>query len=155
MRKTIRTAWPGLVILPLAVLQFGAAPALAQEAGARLKARFLDHVTTELDLDREQREALEEIFDRTIERRRQLARDGLALRGRIRDALSRPTTPDETFRELTEALIQQRIREAESLSWQREELARILTPRQTLRFILMQQRVARRVENALRNRGRR
>lgn len=159
MRRFIR---PGIV---LALLASAAAspvraqqpdrPPPAQEREGRVMQMFLDHATMELDLSVEQRETLGRILRETFQRRARLAEEGRQLQRRTRQALSDPATEGAAFERLGQATLALKQRELELLEWQRGRLLESLTPRQTLRFMLMQERLARRIETMRRDRERR
>ena len=112
----------------------------------RLVERFLDLATVELNLSVAQREALGGIMEETSQRRRDLGRAQVQLRRDIQRALSDPATESETFARLIERRFELQARGLELQRWQRERIGQALTPRQTLRFMLMQERLAQRVE---------
>jgi hypothetical protein len=124
-----------------------------QQAQDRLIERFLEHATTELDLTAEQRDNLRVVLRETMDRRGRLARDQAQLRREIGEALSDPTTNDETFRRLSNEVLDVKRQEVELLGWQERQLLDVLTARQTLRFMLMQQQLARRIEDLRRERA--
>ena len=128
-------------------------PGQTREVQARLTRRFLDHATSELNLSVKQRGDLESVLQETMKRRRGLAERQFRLRREIREALSDPSTGDGEFRRLAEEATATRRRELELLEWQNERLAEVLTPRQALRFVIMQERLARQVQNMRRGRG--
>lgn len=146
----MRSVW--LILVMTVVLPGAALPASAQEPGRRLKERFLDHATAELALSSQQRDRLSGLFDRVMERRRELAREQFQLRRRISEALSEPSTPDQDFSRLSARIAELKRAEADLIEWQRGEVAAVLSPRQALRFFLLQQRLAERIE-AARSRG--
>lgn len=126
------------------------------EAGeGRLLRMFLDHATIELDLTGEQRDGLARVLRETFARRARLAREGRELQRGIRAALSDPSTADEDFQRLSQAGLDLKRRELELLAWQRQRVGEVLAPRQTLRFLLMQEQLARRIEAMRRDRARR
>ncbi len=128
-------------------------PGQTREVQARLTRRFLDHATSELNLSVEQRDGLESVLQETMKRRRGLAERQFRLRREIREAFSDPSTGDGEFRRLAEEATATRRRELELLEWQNERLAQVLTPRQALRFVMMQERLAQQVRNMRRSRG--
>lgn len=132
-----------------------ASSAGAQEGQGRLLQMFLDHATIELDLTAEQRDGLAQALRETFARRTRLAREGRELQRGIRAALSDPSTADEDFRRLSQASLDLKRRELELLAWQRERVGGVLAPRQTLRFLLMQEQLARRIQAMRRDRERR
>lgn len=127
-------------------------PGQTQEAQARLTRRFLDHATSELNLSVEQRGGLESVLQETMKRRRELAERQFRLRRQIREALSDPSTEDGEFRRLAEEATAIKRQELELLEWQNGRLAEVLTPRQALRFSIMQERLARQVQSMRRGR---
>lgn len=154
-------------VLILASALAGVAPAFSQTAAdragregrpqqgqERLIETFLDHATTELNLDVEQRSGLEQVLRETMDRRGELARSQAQLRREIREALSDPATADEDFRRLAGAILDVRRQEVELLDWQEGRLLEVLTPRQTLRFMLIQQQLAQRIDDVRKNRNR-
>lgn len=139
-----------------------AAGAEAQEASARgqddplmqgrLIERFLDMATTQLNLTVEQREGLNRVLREAAERRSALGRGQRELQGAIQHALADPATPEEQFAQLSQRMLELQ-REGHQLQvWQRERLAEILTPRQVLRFMLLQEHLVRRIEEMRENR---
>jgi hypothetical protein len=126
---------------------------LAQEAQERLIEMFLDRATIDLNLSAEQRGELEGVLRETMERRGELGRRQLQLHREIRESLADPATPDDRFRALTEAILSAKRDEVELLAWQRERLLEALTPRQTLRYLLLQQQLAERIERMRRKRA--
>jgi hypothetical protein len=162
MWKSKRRAAILVVVLPLvnSALAFGqsaSGPAgrseSVQQAQERLIERFLDHATTELNLTVEQRDNLGVVLRETMDRRGQLAREQAQLRREIGEALSDPTTGDGTFRRLSDEVLDVKRQEVELLGWQEGRLLDVLTARQTLRFMLMQQQLARRIEDMRRERA--
>jgi hypothetical protein len=154
-------------ILALAAALAGPSPVISQQAAQprgqdrstqhgqeRVIQMFLDHSTTELDLTVEERAGLERVLRETMSRRTELARSQAQLRRRIREALSDPATPDEDFRRLAGEILAVRRKEIELLDWQEGRLFEVITPRQTLRFMLLQQQLAQRVEAMRRDRNR-
>ena len=160
MRRFIR---PGIVLAllasaaasPVRAQQPDRPPPAGQEREGRVMQMFLDHATVELDLSVEQRETLARILRETFQRRARLAEEGRRLQRRVREALSDPATEGTTFERLGQATLALKQRELELLEWQRGRLLESLTPRQTLRFMLMQERLARRIETMRRDRERR
>ncbi len=88
----------------------------------------------------------------TLDRRRELAREGIRLRREARGALAEPETPGDRFRQLMDASMDLRRRELELLAWQQARLLETLSPRQTLRFLHLQERLAQRIEQLRRER---
>lgn len=147
----MRSAW---MILVMMLVTLGTAlPTPAQQSGRPLKERFLDHATAELALSSDQRDRLDELFDRAMERRRDLVREQFQLRRQISEALSDPSTPDLEFTRLSARIAELKQAEADLIEWQRNELSTILRPRQALRFFLLQQRLAERIQDARRRGG--
>ena len=85
-------------------------------------------------------------------RRADLARRQTALARDIQDALSDPSTADAAFRDLVDRNMALRREGVELLQWQQGRLAGFLTSRQSLRFMLMQDRLAQRIEEMRRAR---
>ena len=154
-------------ILALAAALAGPSPVLSQQAvqppgqerptrqgQERVIEMFLDHATAELDLTVEERDGLERVLRETMTRRTELAQSQVKLRRRVREALSDPTTPDPDFRRLAREILAVRRQEIELLEWQEGMLLEVITPRQTLRFMLLQQQLAQRVEAMRRDRNR-
>lgn len=121
----------------------GAWPQGGQE---RLIEIFLDHATAELNLTLEQRTQLGVVLSETMDRRAELARTQFQLHREIREALSNPATEDDQFRRLTDAILAVKRQEVDLLDWQEGRLLEVLTPRQTLRFMMLQQQLAQRIE---------
>lgn len=152
----MRARWIAPFVCLLALLIGPAPEGLAQDREGeatnqrmqegRLVERFLDLATMELNLSVEQREALVRIMEETSQRRRDLGRAETQLRRDIQRALSDPATQSETFARLIERRFELQARGLELQRWQQERIAQALTPRQTLRFMLMQERLAQRVE---------
>ena len=150
----------GWAVAACSLLALGAASGASAQEGAgrsegRLLRMFLDHATVELDLTREQRDGLGRILRETFARRTRLAREGRELQRAVRSALADPSTGDESFRRLSQASLDLKRRELELLAWQRERVEGVLAPRQTLRFLLMQAQLARRIEAMRHDRERR
>jgi hypothetical protein len=125
-----------------------------QQAQQRVVEMFLDHATAELNLTAEQRSGLEVALQETMDRRGELARNQQQLRREIRDALSDPETADDEFRRLADASLMLKRQEVELLGWQQDRLLEELTPRQSLRFMLLQEQLAQRIQAMRRERGR-
>ena len=125
-----------------------------QQAQQRVIEMFLDHATAELNLTAEQRSGLEVALRETMDRRGELARNHQQLRREIRDALSDPATADDEFRRLAAASLMLKRQEVELLDWQQNRLLEELTPRQSLRFMLLQEQLAQRIQAMRRERGR-
>jgi Spy/CpxP family protein refolding chaperone len=125
-----------------------------QEGQERLIKTFLDHATVELNLTEEQRSGLEGVMRESMQRRGELSRNQVRLRREIMDALANPSTGDGEFNRLAESSLQLKRREVELMHWQQQRLTEVLTPRQALRFMLMQERLAQRIEAMRRNRNR-
>jgi len=132
----------------------GPPPAREQEQReqSRLLEMFLDQATIELDLSAEQRQGLQRALRETFVRRARLAREGRELQRSIREALADPSSDDAVFERLSEASLDLKRRELDLLDWQRGRLAEVLTARQTLRFMLMQEQLARRIQAMRRDR---
>lgn len=126
----------------------------AQQGQERVIEMFLDHATAELNLTVEQRAGLDGVLRETMGRRAELGRSQAQLRRQVRDALSDPATADAEFRRLAGAILDIRRQEIELLDWQEGRLLDVLTPRQTLRFMLLQQQLAQRVEQMRKERNR-
>lgn len=154
-------------IFALTMVLAGPSPGLSQQAAQprgqdpstrqgqeRVIEIFLDHATAELGLTVEQRAGLESVLRETMSRRTELARSQAQLRRRIREGLSDPATPDQDFRSLAGEILDVRRQEIELLEWQEGRLLEVITPRQTLRFMLLQQQLAQRVEAMRRDRNR-
>lgn len=118
----------------------------------RLIDAFVDRATAELNLTGAEREQLENVLRETLERRARLARRQQELRHEIQGALSDPNSEDGEFRRLTDLVLEVKRDEMELAAWQRDSLLEFLTPRQTLRFMLMQQQLAQRVDEVRRKR---
>ena len=119
---------------------------------AQLVERLLDYATAELNLTVEQRDGLGSVLTETMEKRRALARNQSQLNHQIREALSDPSTAAEEFQRLAGASLSMRREGLELIAWQQGRLREILTPRQSLRFLMMQDRLARRIEEVRRDR---
>jgi hypothetical protein len=144
---------------PPAVLSQSAAQPRGQERSAqqgqeRVIEMFLDHATAELNLTVGQRSDLDRVLRETMGRRAELARSQTQVRRQVREALSDPATGDQRFRRLTGAILDVRRQEIELLDWQQGRLFDVLTPRQTLRFMLLQQQLAQRIEEMRKDRDR-
>lgn len=145
----------GLATLLMALGAVGLASAQEPDAPpneGRLMEMFLDHATRELDLTTEQRTGLRRVLQETFARRALLAREARELRHGIQDALSDPETDDAAFQRLSAAILDLKRRELELLDWQRDRLAEVLRSRQALRFMLMQEQLAQRIESMRRDR---
>jgi hypothetical protein len=117
-----------------------------RQRSAQLVQAFVDQATIELGLTSEQRSGLEDVLDETLERRYDLGRRQLELQRRIREALADPQRDDAEIRRLADSVLVLKRQEVELLSWQQRRLDAILSPRQALRFLLMQERLAQRIE---------
>lgn len=104
---------------------------------AQIAQRFLNHVATELQLDADGRNRLEQHLRQTAARRRALAVEAVQLRGELLRAARDEKTTDAELTRLIEQMT--RLRSQEDSLWRsdQEALRRILTPRQHARFILM------------------
>ncbi len=155
------------MILALALALAGPPPVLSQTTGQprgqersappgqeRVIDMFLDHATAELNLTVEQRAGLDRVLRETMGRRAELGAAQAQVRRQVREALSDPATGDDEFRRLAGAILDVRRQEIELLDWQEDRLFEVLTPRQTLRFMLLQQQLAQRVEEMRRERNR-
>ncbi len=120
----------------------------------RLIEMFLDHATAELNLTVEQRAGLEVALRETMARRAELSRGQFQLRRQIGETLANPASGDDEFRRLSEASLALKRQEVELLHWQQQRLLQVLTPRQSLRFMLLQERLAQRIEAMRRERRR-
>ncbi len=129
-------------------------PGETPQQAERLIQMFLDHATAELNLTVEQRAGLEVALRETMARRVELSRDQFQLRRRIGETLANPASGDDDFRRLSEASLALKRREVELLHWQQQRLTQVLTPRQALRFMLLQERLAQRIEAMRRERAR-
>jgi Spy/CpxP family protein refolding chaperone len=98
--------------------------------------RFIDQLTRELRLDAEQRTQTERVLRDGAGRRRELMHSSGELRARLHRALRSNTTTDAEFLRLVTE--QEALRQRESDLWRREqdELARVLTPRQRVHFLV-------------------
>jgi len=114
----------------------------AQPGQERVIEMFLDHATAELSLTVEQRAGLDRVLRETMGRRAELGGAQAQVRRQVREALSDPATGDDEFRRLAGAILDVRRQEIELLDWQEDRLFEVLTPRQTLRFMLLQQQLA-------------
>lgn len=126
----------------------------APQGQERVIKMFLDHATAELDLTVEQRAGVERVLRETMTRRAELARSQARLRREVREALSDPSTADQEFQRLAGGILEVRRREIDLLEWQEGRLLEVITPRKTLRFMLLQQELAQRVEAMRRERSR-
>lgn len=141
-------------VLSQSAAEAGGQERLGQQGQERVIEAFLDHATAELNLTVEQRSGLEQVLRETMGRRAELARSQAQVRRQVRDALSDPATADQEFRRLAGAILDVRREEIELLDWQEARLFEVLTPRQTLRFMLLQQQLAQRVEDMRKERNR-
>lgn len=126
----------------------------APQGQERVVEMFLDHATAELDLTVEQRAGLERVLRETMTRRTELAQSQARLRRDVREALSDPATADQEFRRLAGGILDVRRQEIDLLEWQEGRLLEVMPPRKTLRFMLLQQELAQRVEAMRRDRNR-
>ncbi len=108
--------------------------------------RFLNLATSELNLTVEQRSSLGAILQEVAEQRRELGRGQMELQRDIQAALTDPATEEGTFAALANRRFEIQRQGIALQERQRERVAEVLTARQTLRFILMQERLARRIE---------
>ena len=154
MRKT-RLAFA--IVAGLALAPWAGPAARAQEqdtarAGAEadrraaLLRRFFDGMARELDLSPEQRAQLEPEMRAMQEERAALLREQRELRREMQEAARRGELDDETARRLLDRAAQLKAREAELWRRDQERLGRTLSPRQRLRLLMMQERMAQRVQ---------
>ncbi|MBI4512619.1 MAG: hypothetical protein HY702_00775 [Gemmatimonadetes bacterium] len=116
-----------------------------RELRAELMDRFLDRVSRELELNEEQRARLAEEFRGIQERRRGLVAEQERLRRELHELASRGALTDGEARRLLDRAAGLKAREAELWREEQERLGRVLTPRQQLHFLVMQERFAQRV----------
>ena len=150
------------------VLVFGVFPAIAQaqrpaqpgqqrqrreELEAQIVQRFLNHVATELQLDAAARGRLEQHLRQTSARRRALAQNTVELRGHLLRAVRDESTPDSEFTRLIQEMTKLRTQEDEMWKSDQESLARILSPRQHARFVIMWIRFNEQIRDAAMRRG--
>ena len=86
------------------------------------------------------------VLQEASERRRGLGRRQMQLRRDISQALADPTTEASEFTRLAERFLTLQHEGLEIQEWQRDRVLEVLTPRQTLRFMLLQERLARRIQ---------
>lgn len=136
----------GLVLATLLVhvLVSAQTPATPQQERQRreqletqIAARFLNHVATELQLDADARNRLEQHLRQTAPSRRSLAQKTVELRGTMLRAVREPSTPDAEFTRLISEMTRLRDQEEDMWKSDQESLSRILTPRQHARFVVM------------------
>ena len=120
---------------------------------AQIAQRFLNHVATELQLDADGQNRLEQHLRQTASRRRALAVEAVQLRGNLLRAARDENTTDAELTRLIDQMT--RLRSQEDSLWRsdQEALRRILTPRQHARFILMWIRFNEQVRDAAMRRG--
>ena len=99
--------------------------------------RFLNHAATELRLEGDRRDRLEQHLRESGPRRRALAQNTVHLRGQMLRAVRDENTPDAELTRLINEMT--RLRDQEESLWKsdQEALSRILTPRQHARFVIM------------------
>lgn len=147
--------WLGLVASPAhAQIPDEEGPGGTPQQAERLIQMFLDHATAELNLTVDQRSGLEVALRETMARRVELSRAQFQLRRQIGETLANPASGDDEFNRLSEASLALKRKEVELLHWQQQRLSQVLTPRQALRFMLLQERLAQRIEAMRRERGR-
>lgn len=98
--------------------------------------RFVDQLSKELKLERDQHRAMERTLRVGAHRRRQLARASIELRGEMIRALRSDDTTDSEFTRLLAQQESLRLRENDLWTREQDELARILNPRQRAHFII-------------------
>jgi Spy/CpxP family protein refolding chaperone len=107
--------------------------------------RVAEGASRELDLPAPARAELERLLLEGNARRREFAREALALRMELGAAARDPSTPDGEFERILGALRDLRRREYEQTVRDEDALAAILTPRQraqvTLRLAMLQERI--------------
>jgi Spy/CpxP family protein refolding chaperone len=108
-----------------------------EELEAQIVQRFMNHVATELQLDASSRGRLESHLRQTAARRRALAQNTVELRGHLLRAARDESTPDSEFTRLINDMTRLRAQEDEMWKADQESLAKILTPRQHARFVMM------------------
>jgi hypothetical protein len=124
-----------------------------EELEAQIGQRFLNHVATELELDAGARGRLEQHLRQTAARRRALAQNTVELRGQLLRAARDGNTPDSEFTRLINEMTRLRTQEDEMWKSDQESLARILTPRQHARFVIMWIRFNEQIRDAAMRRG--
>lgn len=98
--------------------------------------RFVDQLSKELNLERDQRRAMERTLRIGAHRRRELARASQELRGEMIRALRTDGTTDSEFTRLLAQQESLRLRENDLWTREQDELARILDPRQRALFVI-------------------
>jgi Spy/CpxP family protein refolding chaperone len=108
-----------------------------EELEAQIVQRFLSNTATQLQLDNESRNRLEQHLRDSAPRRRALAQSTVQLRGQMLRAVRDESTTDAEFSRLISEMT--RLRDQEEALWKsdQEALSRILTPRQHARFVIM------------------
>lgn len=99
--------------------------------------RFMNHVSSELNLDQAARGKLQEHMKQSGEARRALAERSTDLRLKLLVATRDSATTDAEFRKLLGEVNALRQREEELFTKDQENLSKLLTPRQQARFVFM------------------
>ncbi len=103
---------------------------------AQIFDRFMDKVSTDMQLDSNGRNRLRQHLRQSGEQRRLLAQQTVQLRRRLVEATRDSTTSDAQIDGLLQQFVQLRVREQELWNRDQNELAGLLTPRQRAQFLL-------------------
>lgn len=147
------------LVLVLALLVPAVAHAQAPERARReqlegqIVQRFLNHASTELQLNAAERTRLEQHLRSTAPRRRALAQSTVQLRGQMLRAVRDESTSDGEFTRLINEMTRLRDQEEDMWKSDQEALSRILTPRQHARFVVMWIRFTEQVRDMAMGRG--
>ncbi len=101
-------------------------------------ARFMDRVSTRLQLDPAARQRLEQVLRANAVRRRELAREAREARRDLVAAAADPNTPPADFDRLLGRMADLRARDLDLWRSEQADLGRVLTPRQRAQLMAMQ-----------------
>lgn len=123
-----------------------------EQLRARIMGRFLDEASRDLELTEDQSRRLSEAVRASHEERRSLIREQRAVRLRLEALTLEGKGSDAEARELLDRAARLKAREAELWREEQERIARVLTPAQQARFLVLQERFAQRVRELRRER---
>jgi Spy/CpxP family protein refolding chaperone len=127
----------GLLALPGLLLAQNPDMDRRQMLQGQIIQRFMDHATTQLKLDQATRAKLEQQLRDSGAKRRELAQSTAQLRRRMMDETRDSTTSEADLKKLLGDMTALRQREEDLWKSDQDALARILTPRQQVRFVFM------------------
>ncbi|HEX6309125.1 MAG TPA: hypothetical protein VFZ69_13100 [Longimicrobiales bacterium] len=115
--------------------------------------RFARQVGDEMNLSASDRTRVRDWLVQSNQRRREMARETMALRRRMAEAVQSPATTDAEFERLLDELRTIRRRELEQLQSDERELSQWLTPRQRAQLFIGLGRFQERIRAIMAERG--